>query len=58
MAGDSNRALGNYLADISKCEPLDPRKEIELTQLIKQGDRKAQNELIVSNLRFVGSVAK
>ena len=58
MAGDSNRALGNYLADISKFEPLDPRKEIELTQLIKQGDSKAQNELIVSNLRFVVSVAK
>ncbi len=58
MARDSNRALGNYLADISKFEPLDPRKEIELTQLIKQGDTKAQNELIVSNLRFVVSVAK
>ena len=58
MAGDSNRALGNYLADISKFEPLDPRKEIDLTQLIKQGDNKAQNELIVSNLRFVVSVAK
>jgi RNA polymerase primary sigma factor len=58
MARDSNRALGNYLADISKFEPLEPRKEIELTQLIKQGDTKAQHELIVANLRFVVSVAK
>ncbi len=58
MSSESNRALGNYLAEISKFEPLDPRKEIELTQRIKKGDRRAGEELIVSNLRFVVSVAK
>ncbi|MCH8838911.1 MAG: RNA polymerase sigma factor RpoD/SigA [Candidatus Marinimicrobia bacterium] len=58
MGSDSNRALGNYLAEISRYEPLAPQKEIELTQRIKKGDRKASNELIVSNLRFVVSVAK
>jgi len=58
MGSDSNRALGNYLAEISKYEPLKPQKEIELTQQIKKGDRRAQQELIVSNLRFVVSVAK
>lgn len=58
MGSDSNRALGNYLAEISKYEPLKPQKEIELTQQIKKGDRRAQRELIVSNLRFVVSVAK
>ena len=58
MGSDSNRALGNYLAEISKFEPLKPQKEIELTQRIKQGDRRSQQELIVSNLRFVVSVAK
>ncbi len=58
MGSDSNRALGNYLAEISKFEPLKPQKEIELTQKIKQGNRRAQQELIVSNLRFVVSVAK
>ena len=58
MGSDSNRALGNYLAEISKYEPLKPQKEIELTQQIKRGDRRAQRELIVSNLRFVVSVAK
>lgn len=58
MGSDSNRALGNYLAEISKYEPLKPQKEIELTQRIKKGDRRAQQELIVSNLRFVVSVAK
>ena len=58
MGSDSNRALGNYLAEISRYEPLAPQKEIELTQRIKKGYRKASNELIVSNLRFVVSVAK
>ncbi len=58
MGSDSNRALGNYLAEISKYEPLVPQKEIELTQKIKKGDRRAKHELIVSNLRFVVSVAK
>lgn len=58
MGSDSNRALGNYLAEISKFEPLKPSKEIELTQRIKKGDKRAQHELIVSNLRFVVSVAK
>ncbi|MCK4579487.1 MAG: RNA polymerase sigma factor RpoD/SigA [Candidatus Marinimicrobia bacterium] len=58
MASDSNRALGSYLSDISKFEPLDPRKEIELTQRIKQGDKRAHKELIEANLRFVVSVAK
>ncbi|UCH63631.1 MAG: sigma-70 family RNA polymerase sigma factor [Fidelibacterota bacterium] len=58
MGSDSNRALGNYLAEISKYEPLKPQKEIELTQKIKKGNRRAQQELIVSNLRFVVSVAK
>ncbi len=58
MGSDSNRALGNYLAEISKYEPLRPQMEIELTQKIKKGDKRAQDELIVSNLRFVVSVAK
>ena len=58
MGSDSNRALGNYLAEISKYEPLKPQKEIELTQKIKKGDKRPQDELIVSNLRFVVSVAK
>ncbi|MFC1483654.1 RNA polymerase sigma factor RpoD/SigA [Candidatus Neomarinimicrobiota bacterium] len=58
MGNDSNRALGAYLSEISRYEPLAPQKEIELTQRIKKGERRAQNELIISNLRFVVSVAK
>jgi RNA polymerase primary sigma factor len=58
VGSNSNRALGNYLAEISKYEPLKPEKEVELTRRIKRGDRRAHQELIVSNLRFVVSVAK
>ncbi|MFC1483515.1 RNA polymerase sigma factor RpoD/SigA [Candidatus Neomarinimicrobiota bacterium] len=58
MGRDSNRALGNYLTEISKYEPLKPEREVELTRRIKKGDKRAQHELIVSNLRFVVSVAK
>ena len=58
MGSDSNRALSNYLAEISKYEPLKPEREVELTRRIKRGDRRAHQELIVSNLRFVVSVAK
>ncbi len=58
MASESNRALGFYLSEISKYEPLDPRDEIDLTQRIKKGDQWAMRKLIESNLRFVVSVAK
>jgi len=58
VGSNSNRALGNYLAEISKYEPLKPDKEIELTQRIKKGDKQAQRDLVISNLRFVVSVAK
>ncbi len=58
MGSDSNRALGAYLTEISRYEPLKPQKEIELTQRIKKGDKQAQRELVISNLRFVVSVAK
>ncbi|MFC1619343.1 RNA polymerase sigma factor RpoD/SigA [Candidatus Neomarinimicrobiota bacterium] len=58
MGVKSNRALGNYLAELSRYEPLKPEKEIELTQKIKKGDRRAKHELIIANLRFVVSVAK
>ncbi|MFC1620621.1 RNA polymerase sigma factor RpoD/SigA [Candidatus Neomarinimicrobiota bacterium] len=58
MGSKSNRVLGNYLAEICKYEPLKPEKEVELTRRIKKGDKRAQHELIVSNLRFVVSVAK
>jgi RNA polymerase primary sigma factor len=58
MASDTNRALGSYLGEISRYDPLAPKDEIRLTQRIKRGDERAKKELIQSNLRFVVSVAK
>src|SRR6056297_499889 len=55
---DANRALGAYLDEISKYEPLEPEKEIELAQRIKKGDPIAKQKLTEANLRFVVSVAK
>lgn len=47
-----------YMQDISETEPISRQEEIELCKKIKQGDRKAYEDLIKSNLRFVISVAK
>jgi len=55
---DANRALGKYLEEISKYEPLSPDEEVELAQRVRQGDRAALQKLTESNLRFVVSVAK
>ncbi len=55
---DANRALGTYLEEISKYEPLNPEQEIELAQRIKIGDLAAKKRLTEANLRFVVSVAK
>ncbi len=55
---DANRALGKYLEEISKYEPLSPDEEVEMAQRVRQGDRAALQKLTESNLRFVVSVAK
>ncbi|HJM10397.1 MAG: RNA polymerase sigma factor RpoD/SigA [Candidatus Marinimicrobia bacterium] len=58
MPSDANRSLSRYLEEIGKFEPLEPAREIELAQRVKQGDAVALNELTEANLRFVVSVAK
>ncbi len=55
---NANRALGAYLEEISKYEPLSPEKEVELAQRIRKGDLIAKKKLTEANLRFVVSVAK
>ena len=47
-----------YLKDISKYKILTPELEYELVLDMKKGDLKARELLILSNLRFVVSVAK
>jgi RNA polymerase primary sigma factor len=51
-------SLDRYLQEIGKEEMISIEREIELAQAIKNGDRKALNELTKANLRFVVSVAK
>lgn len=51
-------SLTLYFKDVSKLSLITPEKEIELAERIQKGDKKAENELIEANLRFVISVAK
>lgn len=51
-------SLKSYFRDVSKLSLISPEKEIELAERIKKGDKKAEEELIQANLRFVISVAK
>ncbi|GLB52478.1 RNA polymerase sigma factor RpoD [Neptunitalea chrysea] len=53
-----DHCLDKYLQDINRIPMISAETEAELTQKIKQGDQKALNLLIESNLRFVVSVAK
>lgn len=51
-------SLDKYLQEIGHEELLSVDEEVELTQKIKKGDRRALERLTRANLRFVVSVAK
>lgn len=51
-------SLGLYFKDVSKQPNISIEEEIELAKRVKQGDKKAVEKLVTSNLRFVISVAK
>lgn len=51
-------SLSKYLQEINHVELITSEEEIELTRLIRQGDKKALDRLTKANLRFVVSVAK
>lgn len=53
-----NEILNLFLKDVSQIPKISADEEIRLAKLIKQGDKKALNRLVTSNLRFVISVAK
>ena len=54
----NDSSLDFYLKDIGPIERISSEEEVELTQKIKAGDKKALHTLVTSNLRFVVSVAK
>lgn len=55
---ERNYVLSRYFNEVAKIELIDQDKEVELTRRIKNGDKKAEEELIIANLRFVISCAK
>ena len=53
-----NELLDNYLKDISKYKILNPSEINKLIPLAQQGDQLARDKIVLSNLRFVVSIAK
>jgi RNA polymerase primary sigma factor len=54
----TEESISNYLKEVRKIDLLTPEEEEVLTKKISEGDKKAQDKLVNSNLRFVISVAK
>jgi len=54
----SEESISMYLKDVRKLDMITAEEEIALARKVKEGDSKAAEKLIKSNLRFVISVAK
>ena len=55
---DEESTLRLYFDDIAESTPLSREREVELAERIKNGDMRARDEMIRTNLRFVVDVAK
>lgn len=55
---DNAESIGKYFKEIKKVNLLTIDEEVELANRIQNGDKKAVNELVKANLKFVVSVAK
>ena len=51
-------STNRYFQDIMKYPMITAEEEVELSVRIRQGEEQALNKLVLSNLRFVVSVAK
>ncbi|MBU8892255.1 MAG: RNA polymerase sigma factor RpoD/SigA [Bacteroidales bacterium] len=54
----TGESISRYFQEISKYSMITPEEEVELSVRIREGDDIALEKLVVSNLRFVISVAK
>jgi RNA polymerase primary sigma factor len=54
----SEESISRYFRDITKYAMISAGEEVELSERIRNGDKVALEKLVVSNLRFVISVAK
>lgn len=58
ITGRESYSIDKYLQEIGKIHVLTPDEEAVLAKQIKTGNNKAREKLVLSNLRFVVSVAK
>lgn len=58
ITGRESFSIEKYLQEIGKIEILAPDEEAMLAKKIRSGDKEAREILVMSNLRFVVSVAK
>lgn len=58
ITGRESYSIEKYLQEIGKIHVLSPDEEVGLAKSIKSGDEEAREKLVLSNLRFVVSVAK
>lgn len=58
ITGRESYAMEKYLQEIGKIHLLSPEEEADLAKRTRLGDQIAREKLILSNLRFVVSVAK
>jgi RNA polymerase primary sigma factor len=55
---DTDDSISKYFKEVRKSTILTQEEEIELAKRIKKGDEKAIEKLVMSNLKFVVSIAK
>lgn len=53
-----SRVTGNYYVDVERIPTITPTEEVDLAKRIQMGDTSARDKLVISNLRFVITVAK
>lgn len=58
ITGRESYSIEKYLQEIGKIHVLSPEEEADLAKKIRSGDKEAREKLVLSNLRFVVSVAK